>query len=254
MNLMGKFQTDDDLLDLAAGAADKSLREPWHGLAPDEWAMAAEEGLTEDGWSMAGATGTLLAFLFAEGADEWGKVARRASALLRRYAVGRAARMDLSGFPYFTGWGLEEFVELVGEENKGMVGRIMGWFYPFDGPEGLRRGTERLYLFTLVIDPQLLRRLEDGHGAEQRWKVMNFVECERAFSGADGMLMQKAEANARSKWSARAGKVRAEFVKAGGCFAHGSFFGKSEAAREKYRAAAMGNRNRRGGGGRGHTD
>jgi hypothetical protein len=126
-----------------------------------------------------------------------------------------------------------------------MVGRIMAWFYPFDGGDGLRRGTERLYLFTLVIEPQLLRRLADGHGAGERWEVMGYVECERAFGGL--AVGQRAEANARSKWSARGGKVRAEFIKAGGCFAHGSFFGKSEGAREKYRSAAMGNRNRLGG-------
>lgn len=251
MNQLMKYGMDEDVLDVAAGHADASRREQWHGLRPDEWAMLEEDGMEEEEWSMAGATGTLLAFLFADGAEDWRKVATRAAAVIRRYALGRAERMDLSGFPYFTGWGMEEFVALVGEENKGKIGRIVGWFYNADGRTGMRAGTERLYLFALVIDPQLLRWPPDEHVAGGEWKQMGFVECEVAlegdcFAGLPVAERKRKEAVARSKWSARAGKIRAEFERAGGAFAQASFYGKSAESREKYRAAAMGNRNRKG--------
>jgi hypothetical protein len=225
---------NESTLDLMQGRVGDERRRPWGGLSPDEAVMAAEER-GEDEWSFSAAVGCLLAFLFADGAEDWRKVAGRASALLRRYAVARAERMDLPRVS-FEGWGLEEFFKLVGSDGRAMLGRVLAWFYREDGRNGLLTGTQRVFLFTRVLDPQLTR-VPEGAEAGARDREMTFEDMAVAFG--------ERKDGARARWSARGKKmVGDEFARAGGAFARGDFFGKGHAAREKYRARALGNRNR----------
>ena len=236
--------SDEAHMESAYRHRDLTRREPWHGMAPDEELMAREEGPCEMD-RRADVQEALFCYLFAGGAERWEAVALRALSVLRRmvpalmsgrkvpqvvldavvgyYAPGGA------GFRRFDLRGLEELVD----GDFLVVEKLMEFFFP-DGGDWLREGCRRLYLVARAYQPDLVKIGE---------KEASYEELARIFGELDGTHPDEG-ARARSRWSARAQMVLTRPIeRAGGKV--GSLFGKSSAVREKYRAAAEGNGNRR---------
>lgn len=225
---------------------DLTRREPWHGLRPDEEAMLHEEGPPEQELR-ADVHEALFTYFFAGGAGDWKAVALRAIAVIRRWAPsilsGRSVPPEViqaihhyyrPGAGEHTRFHLSGLVDLVGEEGY-VVERLMEFFFP-DSAEWLKEGCRRLYLVARAYQPALLA------GPEGR--EPSYEDLARIFGELDGLHPDEA-ARARSRWSARAGLVLRKPIAASGARVP-ALFGKSATVREKYRAAQIGNHNRRG--------
>lgn len=230
--------SDEVHLESAFRRVDPTRRVQWHALAPDEAAVLAEEGPGELS-RRAELLEALMAFLFADGAEDWRAVAGRAARALKEFAPGVAAGMSGGLGRRFNGFGLEELRELVGEDGE-IVGRLLGWLFQERGASGLRSGCQRTYLVAKAFQGFLLERA-GGEAGE-----MGFEEFARAFGEMGSRSGGKAGARARSRWSARAEKMIRRPLEAGcGAAGKADLFGKMAATRAKYQAAAMGNENRR---------
>jgi hypothetical protein len=213
---------------------DPTRRSLWHALAPDEALMLAEDGPGECG-RRAEIQEALLAFLFADGAGDWRKVAVRAVRVLKDYAPSVAQGLAVAA-EAFQGFGLRELRELV-DDDREIAAKLLGWFFQERGPSALRDGCQRVYLIAKAFQGQLLTE-EAGE--------MGFEEMARAFGELTGNGGGKQGARSRSRWSARAEKMIRKPMEAGtGCACGVDLFGKMSATREKYREAAVGNKNRR---------
>lgn len=214
----------------------------WHGLAPDMELELREEGEHVEfhrAWVME----DLLVYLFADGnVDRWEDVALRVLAVMRAFTPGILhgrkfhevdGMIERSGL--HAAFPMEKFAELTACEERGvLLKKLLGYLYPA-GNRWLKRGTRRVYLLARTFQPMLLRR----HGKE-----IGYERLEEIFEGVK-LVSEVDRARARSRWSARAQKLIRQPVEANGGRIHMQF-GKSATTREKYKAAAKGNGNRRG--------
>lgn len=226
--------------------AGKESWDMWHGLSPDEEVMAREDEATNDSdGSRAVAMEALLCYVFAEGAEDWEVVAARAVDVMRRWtptllvAAGRPSyavtkAMENHQREHRGVFGLEQLLGLMGVVKVAAVERIMGWIFPEQGRLWLRDGCKRMYLLARAYQPELVN--VDG-------KVASYEDFARVFGELKGKRLHES-ARARSRWSARARQVlRLPIERTGGRVP--GLFGKSVGVREKYRAAAKGNGNRK---------
>lgn len=233
---------------------------PWHGKSPDEEAMEREEALEndareeaeEDCWRRrSDVQEALFCYLFGGGAERWRAVALRALAVMRRMCpgllVGRSLPVEAEdavreyygpgggGYVRFDLGGLEKLVN----GDVAVVEKLMEVFFRKESA-WLQDGCQRLYLVARAYQPQLVRL---GNGRDPSYEDLAVIFEEMA-EDAD----ERTRGLARSRWSARAQEViRKPIERSGGKVP--ALFGKGDAVRRKYQAAAKGNGNRRKAGG-----
>jgi hypothetical protein len=239
---------DPKKLEYAALHAEMSLGLPWQAADPCEEAMRAEEAV-DDAEERADMQELLLCYAFAEARpEEWESVAVRAHALLATLwpaviagrsrhelaAICQRARPD-GGFP------LAEVTGRFTRESYAAFEPVMAYYFP-DGRQWLMGGVQNLYLVARLYQPGLVTRWGHDVTYEELARIFGEMPRERGEMGEDEW--RRMCGAARARWSARAQGLIARKIEG-----HGgrrpAMYGKGAAVAEKYRAAAMGNSNRR---------
>jgi len=261
--------SDEMAMEAAHRHRDPVAVAPWSGAQPDEAAMRWEAGLQdqEDGGfsALADWQEEFLVFAFSSSAPEdWRGVALRAHAVLRAVCPGViATRTHHELLDIRQGAGMASghypLGDLVGDA-RGMEDRIsavLSYYFP-DGREWLKNGTQNLYLLARLYQPGLVTRWNGELSYERLAMVFGEIPAEpQELDPAERVRWCPAEvtaeaweemkARARSRWSARAQKLIMQPMQRAGA-SMPALYGKSQKVREKYRQAARGNQNRKGGG------
>jgi hypothetical protein len=242
---------------------DVSLPLPWQAPNGLEFLYAQEEqGEIEDRRS--DAQEMVLCYCFADTRPEdWRTVAARAHALMRTLWPAMIARRShhellevreherpLRSFP------LGEFARRLAEEEMvETMGTVMEYYFP-DGRQWLRDGTRNLYLVARLYQPGLVTPWKADLTYEEMAGVFEELPARPLGEGHEWIPKgwtanewERAAARARARWSARAnGLITRKLAEIGA--RKPAMYGKGPKASAAYRAAAMGNANRKRKGGR----
>lgn len=244
--------SDEQHLESAWRHRDITRVGPWHGLSPDEEAMAREEAEetapVEDEIAMLSTfQSRAICYLLAGGAEDWRAVAFRLRALCveldpAEYLL-RPLPEALRGYfppPPRAHFPIKTLLATLAS-SPGMVGRLLGFWFGGGGAreDWLRRGAERIYL----LGAQFHRATtEEALGCKPSLEAIAAAFGE--ISDRDDLVMRS---RARSRWSAKAQTVLVRPVERATGRAGPAVFGdKGHVVRELYREAARGNTNRRG--------
>ncbi len=237
--------SDEIHMEAAWRHRDRAAVEQWHGLAPDEALMAAEDFSAGGGLpARAALLDGVLVYLFAgREIGCWQNVALRAHALMVHLTpwllTGRGGQ-ELPGLREAAGVNHAESLVASTEVCRGdeqgreTLGRLLAFLFPAEGRRWLKRGTQRAYLLARAYQPALVTDMG---------KELTFEDLARIFEG-DALATRKDRDRARSRWSARAQEVLRKPIEAAGGTVRVQF-SKSAGAREKMSRSAQGNRNRR---------
>lgn len=248
---------DPKSLEYAATHADQSLPLPWHGPDPREAAMLAETPpAAED--ERSDLQELILCYVFADAAPEdWHTVAVRAHALLATLWPGLIAgrsRHTLASIVgqsrQVTGFPLSDVTRRFSDECVRAFAPVMAYYFP-DHRNWLITGTQNLYLIARLYQPGLVTRWKKDITYEQLAQIFGELPLVYGQLRTDtppedttDESWRKACGAARARWSARAQSLIARKIVAAGGRRPG-MYGKGGEVAEKYRAAAMGNQNRR---------
>jgi hypothetical protein len=199
-----------------------------------------------------------LCYVFADSNPaEWQNAAVRAHALLATLWPGIIAgrsRHTLAAIVgqarQVTGFPLSDVTRRFSEECVRAFAPVMEYYFP-DIRNWLITGTQNLYLIARLYQPGLVTRWQKDITYEQLAQIFGELPLVRGRLGTDtppedtpAEAWRKACGAARARWSARAQSLIArKIVSAGG--RRPGMYGKGGEVAEKYRAAAMGNQNRR---------
>lgn len=234
--------SDEIHMESAFRHRDVTLRAQWHGVAPDEAMIAAEEWSGEElGTDRQKIMEALRVYLFADGTPEvWQNAAARGYAVMEHCTpwllrCGRDRR-DRRALPADAGergrYGLRQFQRLCGDVAfQEVLGKLLGYIFP-PGKGWLLKGTRRAYLLAMQYQPWLV--MKEG-------KDLTYEDLAAIFEPGLGLTTKRQRNAARSRWSARFQElVRKPIERAGGT----AQVHKSATARAKMAASAMGNQNR----------
>lgn len=239
--------SDEIHIQAAFRHVDQAAMHQWHSSRADEEMMEREErGQEAVRWANSSAwlLEALMVYLFADWTPErWQSVALRAYYVMRKCSIwllaGQKSEPEIEGLKRHVktcdSFGLDEFLKLCQHDDyREPLARMIAFLYPGTGRHRLFRGTQRTYLLARAYQPALVTLAG---------KELTYEDLARIFE-KDPLHTQKARNRARSRWSARAKEVLRRPLESGGASA-AIQFGKSSSAREKMRASAQGNQNRR---------
>jgi hypothetical protein len=239
--------SDEIHIQAAFRHVDQAAIHQWHSARADEAMMEREEcGLEETNWATNSAwlLEALMVYLFADWTPErWQSVALRAYYLMRKCSIwqlaGQKNEPEIEALKRqvqkWDSFGLDDFLLLCQQdEYREPLARMIAYLYPGTGRQRLFRGTQRTYLLARAYQPALVT---------VAGKELTYEDMAKIFE-ADSLTTQKARNRARSRWSARAKEVLRKPLESAG--ARGAIqFSKSSSARDKMRASAKGNTNRK---------
>lgn len=230
--------SDEAHIETAFRHRDRSRVEQWHGMAPDEEAMAHEEGDGNDADEFAFQFNAFLSYCFADARPaEWEAVAARALAIIRQECpemVAQWPRVTVATGAVM--WDVDGYAKIsqAFRDRKDLFRRVLAHFFK-EQREWLKCGVQNMYLVARHYRPRLVTNFDA--------RDLTFTQLAVIFGEVPENATRKEQDRARARWSAKAqGLIRKPLERVGDAVP--SLFGKSATVREKYRKAQQGNRNR----------
>lgn len=245
--------SDPQKLEFSVRHIDPAALQSWAvcQATPAEELMRKEEP-EEEPLSFAGMFRLVLVFCFSDAqAGGWHAPVARASAILREFfpsqnwLQGPLPRQGVPGKPVF---GLDKFDELMSEERAAgaYLLRVIRYLLPCTTESGLKESAKRTFLLAKAWLPREMSEVQLSRD-KVRWVVheMSYEDLAVVFGEMAADADAKTRGRARARWCALKSRlIEAPVRKAGERIE--VHFSKSATTREKYRAAQMGNQNRKG--------
>lgn len=245
--------SDPQKLEFSVRHIDPSALQSWAVCQPTpaEELMRKEEP-EEEPLSFAGMFRLVLVFCFSDAqAGGWQLPVARALAIVREFFPSESwlrGALPPQGAPGRPCFGLDKFDELMREERAAgaYLQRVMRYLLPNSSEGGLMDAGKRLFLLAKAWLPREMGEVQLSRD-KVRWVVheMSYEDLAVVFGEMPADADTKTRGRARARWCALKSRlIEAPVRKAGERI--DVHFSKSATTREKYRAAQMGNQNRKG--------